>query len=241
MYFDAIGPMPFYLAQMVLTLCWSAGDVMLILGSIVSIIKIIYIYKFDLIFNQNQESLANIILGGSLLVGCLPHLVIFVHFSARRKIVSAPVYYFMGKEMVNEDVGPFVICGSFWLFFSVFSLASAILLINNYEKSHQQHSLDIGDDMRRSAGMSVSLPRVLLGAILLSVSVILGQVYRGDRQFPWMMLIYALILSSMLSYFVLNKNIIKFCQSKFFSAVYYSLMNGPSLFLPCKPSSVNPA
>jgi hypothetical protein len=243
MYFDAIGPMPFYLAQMFLTLCWSAGDVMLILGSIVSIIKIIYIYKFDLIFNQNQESMANIILGGSLLFGCLPHLVIFFHFSARRKIISAPVPYFMGKEMVIEGASPFLICGSWWLFLSIFTLAFAILIIKNYEKSQPQNLLNVAEEMGRLAGRSISLPRVLLGAIILSVAVIASiviQVSGVDIQFPLLTPIYALILSCKLSYFVLHENIIVFCKRRL-EALWLRTKTIRRTYLHCKLNSVNPA
>jgi hypothetical protein len=243
MYFDTIGPMPFYLAQMVITLCWSAGDVMLILGSIVSIIKIFYIYKFDLIFNQNQESMANIILGGSLLFGCLPHLVIYFHFSVRREVISSAASYFMGKEMVNKGVSPFLICGSCWLFLSVFTLAFAILLIKNYEKRQPHHSLNVAEEMGRLAGRSISLPRVLLGAIILSVAVLASiviQVSGVDRQFPLMMPIYALILSCQLSYCVLHENIIVFCKRRF-AAIWLRTKTVRSAYLHGRLNSVNPA
>jgi hypothetical protein len=219
MYVDTIGPMPFYLGQMVLMIGWSAADIMLILGSIISLVKIIYVINFDLIFNQNQESTSRILLGASLLAGCAPHLIIYIDLTAREKIVSSPVTYFTGEKVLLEGVGAFLMCGSGWLFLSGVMLVFAVLFIRNYEHRHQHLSTETGETCR-SAGMTVSLPGVLLGVTVVTVAIVIGimiQVYRLDIQFPLMMLIYAVFLIGMLTYFTVNENIVQFLLSRCFA------------------------
>jgi hypothetical protein len=47
-----IGPMDFLLGQLVLTLGWSAVDTMCLLGCAISIIKMLFVSYFDLVFSQ---------------------------------------------------------------------------------------------------------------------------------------------------------------------------------------------
>jgi len=125
----AVGPMPFYLAQLVFALAWATADVMFILSSFMSIAKILYVTHFDWIFNLNQELVSQAVLTFSFLVGIIPHLVICIHQSAKGLKVTAAVAYFMGENIVPQPPTPTNIYGAFWLFLSVAMLFVATLFI----------------------------------------------------------------------------------------------------------------
>jgi hypothetical protein len=245
MLFDMLGPMPFYLAQLIFVLCWSAVDVMLLLGSSISILKILYVTKFYLIFNQDQEALARIILNTSLLLGCTPHIVIFLHHSAAEQALSPGVHYFMGKAMARENLAPFLICGAIWTFLCVVLSIFAILLIRNYERSSRYYPTESAEEQGGSAGKTISLPRVLLGATVLSLAGIIGiiiQVYElnVNGQFPIMFPIYVVILYLKLVFLALHENIIVFSRNKI-AAKVHNMRSVLRTFLGCQPPSVNPA
>jgi hypothetical protein len=79
---QSLGPMPFQVAQLALTLAWSAGDLMFILGTGISVSKILYLTHFDLIFGLDQDAVSRRVLGVSLFAGCIPNLVICIHQTA---------------------------------------------------------------------------------------------------------------------------------------------------------------
>ena len=76
MYVLAVGPMPFYLAQLVPTLGWSAADVMSINGCGISLFKMLFVSHFDLIFSQDPELLGQLVLGLNILLGCAVSLTV---------------------------------------------------------------------------------------------------------------------------------------------------------------------
>jgi len=235
--------MPFHLAQLVFLLSWSAVDVGLILLSCISLAKILYVTQFDLIFSQDQESMGRIILGVSLLIGCTPHLLIYAQRSATNQVLASGVAYFMGDQMVDEGIGPLLICGAFWLFLSGILLAFAILFIRNYEQRH--HLNQPSEGMEESAGKSVRLPRVLLCVTVMSAAVIVGiiiQVYglNVKGQFPVMMPLYAILLYIYLIYLALNENVVTF-STNIWAEKWSRMKVFWRNFCGCMPQRINPA
>jgi len=137
-YVDTVGLMPFFLAQLAGMSVWWAGNTLLILGSSISFVKILYVTHFDFVFSQNQEFVGKLVLGLSLVAGCVPHLVICIHQSAQGIQVVPSENYLMGQKMKETSVFPSVIYGSCWAFISVVMLMFAVLFIRNYKRRNQQ-------------------------------------------------------------------------------------------------------
>ncbi len=233
--------MPFFLAQLAGMSVWWAGNTLLILGSSISFVKILYVTHFDFVFSQNQEFVGKLVLGLSLVAGCVPHLVICIHQSAQGIQVVPSENYLMGQKMKETSVFPSVIYGSCWAFISVVMLMFAVLFIRNYKRRNQQRQ-SLSGEGERNAGKSISLAKVLLGIGGLSMGVIMSIINRLDgdsKDFPIPLASNVIVICAMLFFFILDENIISFRRHKISGK-----LENISIFLKkmfkCPTNTVNP-
>jgi len=214
---------------------------MLILGSSISLVKILYVTHFDFVFSQDQEFNSKLVLGTSLLAGCVPHLVICIHQSINDIPLVPTEEYFVQQKMKMIRVFPTFIYGSCWLFISVAMLMFAILFIKKYERRDQQVQT-LSSEEGRVAEKSISLSKVLLGLSGLSIGVIITFVdrwFRESEEFPMQLALHVLIICGMLFYFVLDENIMSYSRQKM-SAKLENISNLLTQILPYKTSTVSP-
>jgi len=233
--------MPFFLAQIAGMFIWSSASMMFILGSSISLVKILYVTHFDFVFSQDQEFVSKLVLGSSLLAGCVPHLVICIHQSISGIPLVPTEEYFVKQKMKMVRVFPTVIYGSSWLFISVAMLMFAILFIKKYERRDQQVQT-LSSEEGRVAEKSISLSKVLLGLSGLSIGVIITFVdrwFRESEEFPMQLALHVLIICGMLFYFVLDENIMSYSRQKM-SAKLENISNLLTQILPYKTSTVSP-
>jgi hypothetical protein len=244
-YFDLVGPFPFFLAQMVFILAWSAGDVMFILGSSISLVKILYVTNFDFIFNQNQELTARIILCLSLVVSFIPHLFIGIHRSISGRHIVPAAAYFMGEKIVfNNSPTPTLLYGSIWGILSGIMLVFAMLFIRIYEKKkHLLHASIVAGERCRRAEKSVSLIKVLLGVLAVTAALtigILSQMYGLIDQFPAQLLFFSTVICILLVFFACEMNIWNHSRKQIFDKLAALKFVLRTKFR-CRPGTVSPA
>jgi len=189
---------------------------MLILGSSISLVKILYVTHFDFVFSQDQEFNSKLVLGTSLLAGCVPHLVICIHQSINDIPLVPTEEYFVQQKMKMIRVFPTFIYGSCWLFISVVMLVIAVLFVNTYERRNQQRQTSYSEG-ERVAGKSISLAKVLFGLCGLSIGVlisILDHSLREPKDFPIQLALHVLIICCMLFFFFLDEKIMSFSRQK---------------------------
>jgi hypothetical protein len=210
----SIGPMPFHLAQLSITLCWCSANLMSLLGTSISITKILYLTHFNVMFNLVQESISQIILGVSLLFGCVPPLIIGFHQSVNKIILSTTVIHFMGEKLSPVPLNPMLIYGFSWLLLSILMLIVATLVTKLYEKRHLQGSVLVGE-RNREARKTLSLPRVLIGVSILFFSVVISNATEATGilgPFPLQIVVYTSSICLMLFFFVLDENVKTFFE-----------------------------
>ena len=225
-YSDIKGPMPFYLAQLAATLFWCTANSMFLLGSSVSVMKVLYVTHFDVIFNQDQEFIGKMALGLILLAACCPPIVFCFYQSAQGTKLIPSVAYLMGENMKAEKLAsPTMIYGFLLLLVNIFMLLFAIVFIRHYEK---RLAPVVPGVVERNVGKSVSLVKVFMGiAGLLSIVIqtIVSKFYVPCEEFPIQLLLEVLVIFGMLLAFVIDENVLKFCRHKFSAGLADVKMN----------------
>jgi hypothetical protein len=217
MYHYAIGPMSFYLAQLLITLGWCAVNVTLVLGTCISITKILYLNYFDLMFSQDQGFVSRITLGLSLLAGSLPLLIIGAQQSINRIKVTSAVAFLMGEPAMPGPLTPMMIYGASWLIFSCVMLLISLVVTRNYEKNHRRGAISVAERHMHTE-KNVSLARVLIGLSFLFLALVLTKLsenYGLMGAFPLQILLATSSICGMLVIFVLDQNVQNFIQSEY--------------------------
>ena len=239
-YLNTLGSMSFLMAQTVAMAAWMAATTLFILGTSISVVKILYVTHFDLIFNQDQEVMSSIVVGLSLLAGCLPHLVICIHLTLHRMPVIPAEAYFMGEKIKMEAVSPTMVYGSVWLALNMLLLVFAMLFIRKFEKTRQTTADEEG---REAAGKSVSLARVFLGVsglIVIGIQMVVTRLYGRITDFPLQLVLQVLVICGMLLAFVLERKILEFCHQTL-SDSWVNMKGNWRALLGCQETRVNPA
>ena len=230
--------MPFYLAQLVPTLGWSAADVMSINGCGISLFKMLFVSHFDLIFSQDPELLGRLVLGLSLLLGCVPHCVICIHHSAQRIKVAPMVSFYMGEPLEVED-SLMMMYGSFWCIVSLFLLAMAVLFIPIYLKRHQQAAV-LSAERNMSTPKTISLTKVLFGSSCVALVVFINYISHAaglSAQFPVQAPLTALSVGLLLTFLTLDDHIKHFIEQK----IRIKIQNLRGGFYFYRSTTINPA
>ena len=212
----AIGPLPFYLAQLVNVLVWAAADVSSVLGCCISLFKILFVSHFDLIFSQDPEYMGRIVLILCLLIVGVPHCIIYTYQSVHQTKVTPVVAYYMGEPMVAEGATPMQILGVVCLFMNIAMGILAAFFIPSYVRRHQQLAV-LAEENEREKVKTVNLTRVLICGTGLTLALIFGfasQASGFSKDFPIHTLLIAVLLCLMLIFFVLDANIIRFVRQK---------------------------
>ncbi len=233
--------MPFCLAQIAGMGTWWAGTTMLILGSTISFVKIFYVTHFNFVFSQNQEFVSQLVLGTSLVAGCVPHLVICIHQSAQGIQVVPSENYLMGQKIKETRVFPTVIYGSCWLFISLIMLMFAVLFIKNYERRNRQLP-SLSSERERVSGKSISLAKVLLGVGGLLLGVITSTLYHlfgESKDIPIILAFYVIVICGMLLAFVLDEKIMNSSRHKI-SGMLKNTYKVLKKILRCQTNTVSP-
>ena len=204
-----IGPMPFYLAQLVTTLVWNAVNCLCILSCSISLFKMLLVTHFDWIFNRNPELLGKIMLILNIIAGVIPNSVLFIYHSINGAKVAPVVAYLYGEQTEDSDVSVMQKYGIFWLVSSVGMLMTATVFIPKYVKRHQLSAILLVEN-REEAVKSINLARVLLGSSGLALVVIINIIFQlsGHKgEFPLQALLAAVLICIQLIFFILDDNI----------------------------------
>ena len=237
-YVLTLGPMPSILAQLATFLIWSAGNVMFIMGSHISIVKIIFVTQFDWIFCQDPESLGRMALVCSLLVGVVPNCLFWMYHFVFKTNVSLLASYLQGQRSDAENT-PMVIYGSSWLLFSILMLILSLVFIPVYVKWNQQAAVVVAENNNNDSMKSISVARVLLGSCGMAVVIIVNlvNIARGETgQVAVQASLEAFFVCLMLMYFNLDINVKRFSMEKF-KVTFKTIHN---LFVRCNPK-INPS
>jgi hypothetical protein len=214
----ATGPVTFYLAQLATMLVWCGASVMAILGASISLFKVLLVTNFDLIFNLDPETLGRRVLVLSLLVGCLPHVVICSYQTAHGVRSAPAVAYLMGESMAAESVNLLQIYGFFWLLASLLMLIAAVLFIPIYTRRHQHAAIAAEHHVHQRTMTSISLARVLVGssglALIIMINII-GQVNGLAGDYPIQSILSAGLIGLQFLIFILHENVLKYVRTKF--------------------------
>jgi hypothetical protein len=198
-------------------LVWSAATVLCIVGSGISLFKVLLVTRFDIIFNQDPERLGKKVLLFSLIIGVIPHCVIGIcHFNAGTK--SAPVVaYLMGEQMVAGQPSSMQVYGTIWLIISVAMLLTAVIFIPNYMKRRSPAAI-LASEHHDETMRSISIVRVFLGSSGVTFVIVINIIAQSNgitSQFPVQTLVSALLLWLQLLVFSLHENILKFIGQNF--------------------------
>ena len=210
--------MPFYLAQLMPTLAWSAVDVLFIISCSMSILKMLFVSHFDLIFDQNPEQLGHMVLGFSFIAGCVPHFVIFTIQSANGIQVVPAVSYYIG-EPTAPGTSVMMIYGSCWCIASTIILLVAMLFIGTYEKWNQQSAVLAAERRNNETVKTVSLIKILFGsgcAALVIIISLISQAQGLTGNIPVQGPLAALAICLMLIFFTLDDHVISYVKEKLF-------------------------
>jgi hypothetical protein len=131
-----LGPMPFYMGQLITTLVWSASNIICILGCCISLIKMLFVTNFDLIFEQNPESLGRKLFCLSLLAGAVPNCLICIHSLAQGTIVTPAAAYYVGEKWNGTNIVPMQLYGAIWFMIGIVMLGTSVVFIPYYSKIH---------------------------------------------------------------------------------------------------------
>jgi hypothetical protein len=214
--FLTMGSMHFYVVQLLAMLIWSTVTVMCIIGSGISLFKILLVTHFDMIFSLDPERLGKKIFIFSLLLGVVPHGVICI-FRTIKGIKAVPaVAYFMGEHIVADSPSPMQTYGSTCLIISVVMLLTAVIFIPNYTKRRSQAAI-LASENHDETMNSISIARVLLGSSGLTLVIIFNIIAQSrglTTQFPIQTLLSGILICLKLLVFSLHENILKYIVKK---------------------------
>ena len=210
------GPLPFYLAQLVVTLAWSAADVMFFIGGSISLCKILFVSHFDFIFSRDPELLGHLVLCASILVGCVPHWVIYIYRSTHGLPVAPVVAFYIGEPM-RAETSPMMIYGSFVILFYILMLIAAMVFIQHYVKRKQQQAAVLEAERNMATRRTLSLVRILFGSSSVALVAILnlsGHATGLTAQLPVAAFLSVLAVCLMLIFLALDENVSMFIREK---------------------------
>jgi hypothetical protein len=98
--------MPFYLAQLVNVLVWGSASATALLGTNISLFKILYVTHFDMVFNQDPDQLGRIVLAVCSLTVGIPHCFFYIYYTINNIKITPVVAYYMGEPMLAESANP---------------------------------------------------------------------------------------------------------------------------------------
>jgi hypothetical protein len=214
LYVLSIGPMPFYLAQLVNVLVWGSASATALLGTSISLFKILFVTHFDLIFNQSPEELGRTVLCACLLIAGIPHCTAYIYYTINNAKITPVVAYYMGEPMAAESVGPMQIFCAACLTLDLLLMALALVFIPWYAR--RQLSLSVLA-IENSEMKTINLARVLICITVMIVTLIIGlvsQAYGLARDFPTRVLVIPLFICGMFIFFILDNNVKNFVKKR---------------------------
>jgi hypothetical protein len=216
LYVLSIGPMPFYLAQLANVLVWGSANVATLLGTSISLFKILFVTHFDLIFNQNPEHLGRIVLTVCLLIAGSSHSIFYIYYTFNNIKITPVVAYYMGEPLLAGQVSSMQIFGYASLTLNFLMMVLALAFIPWYVERQLKLPTNIAESSD-SKVRTINLARVLISAIVMIIALSIGFVSQANgmaRDFPIHSLVIALLICVMLVFFILDNNVRNFLKQK---------------------------
>jgi hypothetical protein len=224
------------MAQITNAIIWSAGTVSLILGSNISLFKILFVIHFDRVFNMNPEHVGLAILGISLLLGIIPYGYFCFDHIVNDQVIPPAVANLIGETVVSQSITAMQIYGHCWVLINFTMLSFAVVFIPRYARRHHKPTI-IAAECRPDELKTISLGRVFLFSIIFcSIGIATAIIYTSQAwdiviYMPSPFLVVALTVCAMLIYFSLDKNVTTFIRRKTEDLLqYFELANGVHLF-----------
>lgn len=220
--------MPLFLGQLAKAVVWSLVNVSCIFGFCISLFKMLFVVHFDVIFNQNPETLGRLVLFLALLGGVFPNIVIYVlEFNDGNKIMPA-VAYFTGVPPTYKGLLPTHIYGLFWFFTSIVTLLFAVAFIPYYLRKNILPEI-LAAESHKQAVKSIQLGRILLSSSGIALVVALNLILQHMEltgAFPIQVLIAVILILIQFLFFLLDANVKMYVKKKFCATFHDSQESG---------------
>ena len=221
MFVIAAVPINFILAQLLATFILGLVCLFCELAVAMTLFKILLVTHFDLIFPSDPDQLGHCVLAIAAAMAFLPSAVICIYQTYHGQMISNSVAYLTKNANYSNGIPYMIIYIIFWTVLGIVVMIIALLYIPYYVKKYlNSNAVQIAETghMRKQ----VSIGRVLLGflglSLCLAVNVIIHRYSLGNR-FPLQLYFSVIGLNMMLTYFVLEQEVVMFIKKKILSNI----------------------